>query len=403
VPLVQDRTGIRDLVFDSAYRYSRYTTAGNTNAYKFELQYAPLRDFRFRSSFQHAVRAPNIIELFNPQAYGQQSFLGVDPCAVQPDGTPATATLEQCEHTGVTAAQYGNGGSTNTIPQCVSNQCGQVIGGNPNLKPEQADTYSIGLTFTPQRWPNLTGSIDYYHIALSDSVGTIPGAFLFQQCLQTGDPTYCSQIVRTPVGALTGASVAGGGYILQNSVNIGAAMTSGIDIQGAFRIPLSARLGSLSGALNGALLLHAETTPQPGQHTYDCVGLYGNTCQTVNPRWRHNLRLNWETNWNTVVSLQWRFIGSVSLDNNSSDPSLQNAEFGEFFAYNARLPSMSYIDLTAVWDVRPGISVRLGVNNLLDKDPPLVVTDLSGTGSPNTYPTYDILGRQAFVGVTAKF
>jgi len=403
LPLAQDRPGIRDLLFDSAYRYSDYSTAGAAHAYKFELQYSPVQDFRLRGSFQHAVRAPNIIELFNPLAYGQQSFLGVDPCAVQPDGSPAPATLAECEHTGVTAAQYGNGGSTNTIPQCVSNQCGQVIGGNPDLKPEQADTYSIGVTFTPNRWPNLTGSIDYYHIKLTDSVGAIPGAFLFTQCLQTGDPTYCSQIVRTPVGSLTGASVAGGGYILQNSVNIGAAMTSGIDVQGAFRIPLSARLGSLSAALNGAMLLHVESTPLPGAHTYDCVGLYGTTCQTLNPRWRHSLRLNWETNWNTVVSLQWRYIGSVSLDNNSSDPSLNGAEFGEYNAFNARLPAMSYLDLSAIWDVRPGISVRLGVNNLLDKDPPLVGTELTGAGSANTYPTYDILGRQAFMGVTAKF
>ena len=90
MPLVQGRTGIHDLVIDAGYRYSDYSTAGRADTWKVELQYAPIPDLRFRGSFQHAIRAPNIIELFNPQAYGQQSFLGVDPCAPLA-GQPATA------------------------------------------------------------------------------------------------------------------------------------------------------------------------------------------------------------------------------------------------------------------------------------------------------------------------
>ena len=64
---------------------------------------------------------------------------------------------------------------------------------------------------------------------------------------------------------------------------------------------------------------------------------------------------------------------------------------------------MSYLDLFALWNIRPNLAVRAGINNILDKDPPLVATELSGFGSANTYPTYDTLGRQAFMGVTAKF
>ncbi|MEP7242797.1 MAG: TonB-dependent receptor [Gammaproteobacteria bacterium] len=405
VPIAQDRPFIHDLMFDAGYRRSKYdTAAGSTNTYKFEVQYAPIPDIRARGSFQHAIRAPNIIELFTPQAYGQQSFFGVDPCAVQPGGGDATATLIECQRTGITAAQYGDGtAATNRIPQCISNQCGQVIGGNPDLKSEIADTYSVGFTLTPRFLPNFAGSIDYYNIKLEDSVGALPGAFLFQQCLTTGDPLYCSQVVRTPQGALTGASVAGGGYILQTAVNIGAAKVSGIDIQGGYKLDLTDRLGSMTFAVNGAWLQHVESTPRPGAHTYDCVGLFGTTCQTVNPRWRHTFRASWEAPWRTTLSLYWRYIGSVSLDNNSGDPSLNNAEFGEFNAFNAKLPSMSYLDLSVQYKFADSLSIRAGINNVLDKDPPLVATELSGTASPNSYPTYDTLGRQAFVGFTATF
>lgn len=404
VPIAQGKPWIKDLSLDSGYRYSDYSTAGTTNTYKFEVQYAPLDDVRFRTSFQHAVRTPNIIELYTPLSYGQQSFLGVDPCA--PVGsTAATASLVQCAHTGVTAAQYGNGGSTNSIPQCTSKQCGQIIGGNPDLQPETANTYTVGLNLTPTMLPGFSGSIDYYHIDLKQQITTFPGAFLFQQCLQTGDPLYCSQIVRnSATGALTGASVAGGGYIIQKSVNIGAVEVSGIDLQANYLWHLPGAWGSLAAAFNGAELLKTTSTPAPGQHTYDCAGLYGNTCNNgINPKWRHTLRVTWDTPFHTLLSLQWRYIGSVKLDNNDSDPSLNGAEFGVYNPYDARIPAMSYLDLSAIWTVWRGISIRAGINNILDKDPPLIPTDISGTGSPNTYPSYDILGRQAFLGFTARF
>ena len=404
VPLVQNRTGVRDLIFDAGYRRSDYSTAGVTNTYKFELQYAPSTDLRFRGAYQRAVRAPNIIELFSPQQFSLISPPGVDPCAKTIDpatGTiiPATASLTECERTGVTPAQYGNGGSTNKIKQCVANQCGQVLGGNPELKPEIADSYTLGVTLTPGFLTNFTGSIDYYRIVISQEIGTVGASIILQNCLQTGDPVYCSQIVRDSGGSITGASIATGGYIKQTGVNIGAAAVKGIDLQGNYRWPL-ARSGALLLSLNGAYQLSNTTTPLPGAHTYDCVGLYGATCLTINPRWRHNLRFTWQSPWNVQLSALWRYIGPVDLDSNTSDPTLGN---GKYRALNARLPSISYLDLSGVWEVNRHLELRAGVNNVLDKDPPIVTQDIVPSGSPNAYPTYDTLGRQLFVAFTATF
>ncbi len=401
VPLVQNRTGVHDLVFDAGYRYSDYSTSGGADTWKAELQYAPIPDLRFRTSFQHAIRSPNIIELFSPLNYGQQSFLGVDPCAPL-NGEPATATLEECIRTGVTPEQYGDGLATNTIPQCVSNQCGQVIGGSTVLDPEQADTYSLGVTITPSALPNLTASVDYYRIELDDAIGTMPGAFLFNQCQATGDPLFCSQIRRTSLGALTGSSVASGGYILQTAINTGEAQITGIDLQTAYTLDLGDSGHSLIATLSGAFLEEAIATPAPGL-SYDCAGLFGTICQTVNPEWRHNLRLTWSSPWDLDVSLQWRYIGSTKLDQNDSDPDLHFALWGEFDGFNDELPDMSYVDLSALYQVTDALELRAGITNLLDKDPPIVATEISGTGSANTYPTYDTLGRQIFFGATARF
>jgi len=394
--IVQNKPFAKELSFDAGYRYSNYSTSGAVNSYKFEVQYAPLDDIRLRASFERAIRAPNLIELFVPQIYGQSSQVGTDPCA----GANPVASLAQCMHTGVTAAQYGN------IAPCAGNQCGQLSGGNPDLKPETANTYTVGLTVTPTSVPGFSGSIDFFNIDLKNEISQIPEAYTFNQCLTTGAPEFCSNVVRNHVtGALSGATAAGGGYVLDTNANIAQVVVRGIDVQSSYRYSLPAAWGTVSTTFTGSYLLNNLTTPAPGQHTFDCAGLFGPNCNdTVNPRWRHNMRVNWETPFQVIFSAQWRFIGKVGLDNNDPDPSLFGASVRVLNEANAQLPNMSYLDLSAIYNVYEGITLRAGVNNVLDKDPPIIATNFSGgAGTPNAFPSYDLLGRQAFVGFTAKF
>ena len=404
-PLVQDRAGFKDLAVGTGYRHSDYELAGGVNTYKFELQYSPTTDVRFRSSYQRAIRAPNVIELFTPQAFGLTSIVGVDPCSPTRDPTsgvliPASASLTDCMKTGVTAAEYGNGGSTNTIRQCVALQCSALAGGNRALKPETASSVGFGATMTPQAIPGLNASIDYYRITLADTVSTIPATVILQNCLASGDPTYCRLINRTSGGSIAGSSIATGGYFVQTNLNVGAVKVDGIDLQASYKATLGPHWGSLAFNLAGAELLSSKATPLPGAHTYDCAGLYGQTCQTVNPRWRHNLRVTWNTPWDVEMSAFWRYIGSVKLDSNSADPTLTN---GHFDTFDARLPAVSYLDLSATWNATRSLQVRGGINNVLDKDPPVVASEVLVAGAANSIPVYDQLGRQLFLSFTAKF
>ncbi len=383
-----------------------------TNTYKFEVQYAPLPDVRLRFSYDHVVRAPNLIELYTPQVYGQSNVLGEDPCAPTNNGkTRATASLTDCERTGVSAAEYGNGfgasvGGTSTIVQCPGG-CGQVTSGNVDLAPETADTWSLGLSFMPTAFPNFTASLDYFHISLTNEIGIVPANIILQQCLATGNPVYCSQIVRTPQGNLSGATIAGGGYILQTNVNTGGALVSGIDLQSNYRWPLANGWGTLSASLSGSWTQHNSVTPYAGAPSYDCAGLFGNTCLngSVNPTWRHNLRVNWDTPWNVLLSAQWRFIGHSSFDNNSTQLLLKGQEELFYDPIVTHIPNYSYLDLSAIWTVAQGIQVRAGINNVFDKDPPFLPSGDSygAAGGLNTFPTYDLLGREFFVAFRAKF
>ena len=415
VPIAQDKPGIKDFIFDTGYRLSDYSSTGRVNTYKFETQYAPTDDLRFRASYQRAVRSPTVVELYNGSLVGLIQ-LGDDPCSSPDNVTPAAATLQQCLNTvpaseqAAFIARYGNGSTTNNVPKAVLGQLSQLSGGNPNLENEEAKSYTVGFNLTPHWLPNLTASIDYYKIDLTNEVGVIAPNVALNTCLDTGDPTYCALIVRGHnTGGLTGSTIDGGGYIIQQNLNIAGAQVSGVDVQTAYKHALTDRTGSLSFALNGAYLLTQKTTPLPGAHTYDCAGLYGNTCGTVNPTWHHIMRTTWSTPWNFDVALSWRFIGSVKLDNNSSDPTLAGAEQSDnggnprYKAFGARFPNFSYFDLAGIWNMTDTVQIRAGINNIADKDPPLGTVEVVGGGAANTYSVYDAMGRQMFMSFTAKF
>ena len=393
-PLVQDKPGAQELLFDTGYRRSDYSTAGVTNSYKFEVQYAPVADYRIRASYDRAVRAPSVAELFTPPIVGLAAA-GTDPCA-----PPITYSLLQCERTGVTAAQYSSG----SIPQGTGGQLSQETSGNTALKPEQADTYTLGVNFAPRQIPHLTGSVDYYHISVRNEIGVIPYSVILSNCANTGDPSYCSQIVRAPsTGSLNGNSTTSGGYVIQKNYNLGTAVNSGVDAQMSYRVDLPPGFGGVSFALNGTYLLHNQAQPLPAAASYDCAGLFGVTCQTVNPRWHHLLRATWDTAWDVSASLTWRYIGKVEQDNNTDDPTLHYSYWGAYDYFNARIPAFNYLDLEATWNVNKILQIRAGANNLLDKDPPLVDSELVAGGAANTYSTYDMFGRQLFVAFSAKF
>jgi len=388
VPIVQNQPWTRELVFDSGYRHRatrpqdpRIPTSSSCSGRRYATSASVART---------SMRCvPNIIELYSPQTVTNTSVVSSDPWA----GLNPTAPLSQCAHTGVSQAQCGH------IPQCPASQCATLLGGNPTLKPETADTASIGVTLTPSFITDFQLSVDYYRILIKQEVGTVPISTSLQQCPTTGDPAFCSLVVRARTGALFGTTIAGGGYIIGTNINVAEADQRGVDLQGAYRLGMG-RAGSLTFTLNGSYTSVASTSPLPGFGSYDCAGLYGATCGSVFPKWRSNLRASWEApRINVLFSAQWRYIGSTELDSNTSNPLLSN---GVYNTLNARVGSVSYLDLSAIWTVNKILELRAGVNNVLDRDPPVIPAEITGTGSGNVYANYDTLGREVFVGFTAR-
>jgi outer membrane receptor protein involved in Fe transport len=399
LPLVQHAPFADSLAMDAGYRYSSYTIGFNTSTYKLGLEWAPVKDIRFRTSYQRAVRAPNILELFQPQTGALDGT--EDPCA---GATPAYSPA-QCAHTGVSAAQYGHIGPN------PAGQYNGVDGGNPDLKPEVADTYGVGFVLQPRVLPNLSVSVDYFDIKIKDVINTIGENTILNDCATTGNPFFCTLIHRSAGNGslwLNPYGTPNAGYAFDVTQNLGSLSTKGVDVKASYRQPLPA-LGSLFFSLEGTYLDSLASQPLPGGASYDCVGLFGGTCGAPNSKWRHVVNATWSTPWDALnMTLRWRYIGSADSQETSSNPQLSGVVPGV-----ASVPAYNYLDMTADWALYKSIRMQVGINNIFDKNPPLFIgTDcpVSATGpaqsdcNGNTFAgTYDALGRYIFIHLSAQF
>jgi outer membrane receptor protein involved in Fe transport len=396
--VVDGKSLVQSLDFDVAGRHSGYKiSAGHPGfsaiTFKRGLVYALNSDISFRGSFNRAVRAPNVFELFYPVALNTAEGL-TDPCAGAAPGVSAPA----CQATGVTAAQYG------TIDQCPAEHCSILSGGNPALQPEVAKTYTVGFELTPQFLQGLRLSVDYWDVKVDNYVTTVSAASILNGCLVAGESNLCGLIHRGLGGIIFGST----GWISEANTNIGFLRNRGIDVQLDYRLEMG-RMGGLLFHFSGSDML--EQTVSAPQDTYNCVGLYGPTCSAgadngPNFAWRHNARLTWLLPGDSLsLSARWRYLSSVKLDSNdSSQPALYS---GTRDAYDAVIPAFNYLDLSASWTAGDHLTVIGGINNVLDRDPPLlshsVIYDNYGGGNENVYTAYDVMGREFFLTLTAKF
>ena len=408
IPIVEDLPFAKSAQIELAYRYSDYSSIGTTDTYKIAGDWQPVADLRLRASYQRAVRAPHVLELFSPQNVvldGTQ-----DPCAGLAAGNALVARCAQAFN--LTAAQVL------AIERNPANQYYGQTGGNPNLDPETSDTYSFGFVAQPSFIPGLNFSADYFDIKVKDYIGRIGADVIINRCVQTLNPFFCGLVHRDNNGSLF---LSTNGFVTDTTLNTGALQTKGVDFNASYRTDLDKfgleNGGGISISFVGTWLDQLKVQPLPGDPYYDCAGLYGTICSvsaglsSPNPTWRHKMRVTWATpfeygDWVKIfsVSVQWRHLNKVKLDAFDKDPQLNNT--GLQYASDRVLGSRDYFDLTTTWVVKDNLNFRAGINNLFDRDPPLTGASNCPNGpcNGNTWPQmYDAFGRYAFIGITADF
>ncbi|HVQ07748.1 MAG TPA: TonB-dependent receptor [Allosphingosinicella sp.] len=395
IPIIEDGA-IYNLSLEAGYRYSDYNIGArsvSTDTYKIGVDLSIIRDIRFRAAYNRAVRAPNIQELFAPQRVVLNG--NGDPCS----GAAPSAPLAACQAMGVSAIQYG------TIAGNPAGQYNGLISGVPTLDPEVADSITVGVVLQPSFIPRLAITVDYFDIEVEAAIQGFGQDTILATCVaQPTNAAICGLVHRDASGSLWRSS---DGYVIDVVRNIGSFTTSGIDIGASYSMELGG-MGGLSFSLVGTWL--DELAIDNGiSEVYDCAGYYGPTCGVPSPEWRHKLRVTYTHPSGIGLSAQWRFFSGVDVENKNPSTTLNQP----FSPFNERIPSQSYIDLTLTARIGDHYNFRLGVNNIFDREPPIVGANGGSTVinacpgvvcSGNTFPNvYDAMGRYIFAGVTLDF
>jgi outer membrane receptor protein involved in Fe transport len=386
-PLVKDLPGVQNLGLTVGYRYSDHSNSGESDSYKAELDWTVIDAVRVRGSYQRAVRAPNIGELFSPQQEDNPEV--TDPCnadsAVR-SGPDAAAARALCLAQGVPAAII------DTYQQ-TTDQIDALAGGNPDLGEETADTYTAGIVWRPGFSDRLSMSLDYYNIEIADVISAIDPSIVASRCFnQDGaNPTftqnnfYCALFGRDSIGQIQD--------LLEIQNNLAILRTDGIDLQLDYGFEMGT-FGDLGINLVGNYVFAFEEQQLPGDKFQDFVGTIGNAPGETIPEWKATLSLTW--NIATVsTQLRARFLPSMDHEETVVVGSKDPEDCG-----CTGVDSITYLDLTASWQPWEAVTLRFGVENLTDEDPELYDPQVDSGTDPSTY---DVVGRRYFMAATYKF
>ena len=380
IPVLEDLPLAKSFVVQLAARASDYDqdNVGGVFTWNALGQWEPISGIRLRGGFQRAIRAPNINELFQGEREGARNTS--DPCGFQNiENLPTAATVQQrvsfCQDLGV----------PDPLNLFSDRQSTVLIGGNPDLEEETADTWTVGAIFQPEGIPGLSATVDYFRIELEDAVRDLSPDTILGLCIDSMnvENKFCQRVQRRPIGEIA----------LVDSVieNIASELREGIDwdIDYEITLPWGA---SLRLKNNGNFMFRNRFTPAPGQARIDCNGVFGGACNDegdpISPEWRVNQFVTYsEGAWD--VQVQNRIIGGfdnfepVGAANPSTDPNL-------------------YVDLVFNNQVTDYLKVTFGVDNLTDNKPP-ILGDANGTDANTDPQVFDVLLRAYFASVSVSF
>jgi outer membrane receptor protein involved in Fe transport len=349
IPLLQDSALGKRLEIDIAGRFTDYSTSGEVVTWKGGVDYAVTDSIRLRATRSRDIRAPNLAELFQRSGTSNLSVTDFDPRYLGQNYLVLARTA-----------------------------------GNPNLKPEKADTFTGGVVLTPSFIPRLSMSIDYYDINIKNAIIQITPGAIVQQCF-TSNAAACSFITRDVNGKIA--------EVFSGPVNLASAMTRGIDFEMQYSVPVGADRVTLQGLVNYLIkteindgITATRLDDSMAQPTVAALG--------GNPTWRANVAASY-INDGFRLSATGRYVGGGFIDRSYTAKDLDQL----------RVKGRVYVDLSGeVTLFRPKggdskAALFAAVQNLLDTDPPIT----GGGGYGTTRGLFDTIGRQFVGGMRFNF
>ncbi|SHH27537.1 TonB-dependent receptor [Ferrimonas marina] len=346
VPLLADTFLAQQVDLSLAGRYFDYSTFGDDMTWKVGLTWRVYDELMLRGVASTAFRAPTVNELYAGKS---------------PDFDFITYPGAQ-------------------------DQALVTRGGNEMLTPEEADILTLGLVYEPQWLPGFSATVDYYDIDITDAIAAVNSQYIVDLCLA---PDGSGDLINTGNAVCQSSNI----YLSPSNrvtfdsglQNIGAETTSGVDLNLAYAfegLGLDWRLG-----LDTTHLLEYEVTVL--DDTTDYAGIITGGSGSY-AEWKSNFTVDvGADDWG--VAYMARYISGMDSFACIQDPTA---------CYAPTTPSVVYHDLSGKYHLSESITLRAGINNLLDEEPPYY----TGNTDSNTDPyTYDTLGRFFYVGTTLRF
>jgi iron complex outermembrane receptor protein len=380
IPLLKDLPFVKSLDLELAGRSSDYTGQPKpVYTYKIAGTWKVYDDLLVRASYNKAIRAPSVGELFSPQGNGFPT--ATDNCSAR--GAPNAATRQACINSGVAA---------NLVGVIAANQQTQTLsGGNPNLRPEEGKTYTAGFAYTPSFLPNFSITGDYFNIEISDAIASFGGSAsnVMNVCygsVVNGNPAspYCQAIIRLANGSID--------YISLTNQNVATIKTEGFDIGVSYRFALEdvglPDWGSISLRSLYTNTWERTTTPDEISAPIKCADKFGTRCGNPTPRHKMHTAANWKMN-QFGLNVVWNHLDDVDDD----AAAVYTVE---------HIGPKNYFDVSGDWEVSDNVGFTAGIKNLTQEQYPI----LGGNASPSNsgYPAaYDVLGRTYFINARLRY
>jgi len=347
IPLLKDSV-IKSLNLNAAGRITDYSTSGKVETWKLGLTGEVNDDIRFRGTVSRDIRAPILNELFSTGVATSGS--AVDP------------------KTGVNVQIF------------------TFASGNPNLKPEVAETWSGGIVLSPSWLGRLNIAVDYYNISIKDAIASVGSTQVLQRCNQ-GETAFCSQLVfNGPNGVLS--------QINTFPLNVASLKVDGFDFQADYALPAFG--GNLTARLVGNYVLN-QSQVQLGTRIDYAGAISADNSVSGMPRARANFSTTFDQGvWQ--ITAQTRFIGAAKLVYNWTGKNVDRN----------KVNPIAYVDLRGNYKITDKIQFYGTIDNLMNQAPPVVAgTFARGQGVYYGVATrgdiYDMLGRTYRVGVRVEF
>lgn len=366
VPIIKDVLLVNELTAQGAVRYSSYNNNGGHLSWNVGGTYSPVESLRFRAMRSLSVRAPNITELFSPV---NQSFtFAQDPCD--------TSVINQSANRAANCAALG-------IPAgYVSPQNGATlpgtVGGNPALKPETSNTWTIGATFAPDFIPGFTTTLDYFNIKITDAIGTIPVQSILNNCVDLPGPVsanfYCAQVTRAANHTVSNVAA--------TQLNVGRLSTSGFDLNTSYAFALDSVFSSVPGRLTlGLTATYLDKLRQLTDAKNPTTELKMEGTLGV-PKWNMLGSASYALD-NVVVTWRAHFIGSTFIEGSMSKAAPPPPD-----AYD--MPNTGekvFNDISINYMYTDDVDIRLNIDNVFNAKPPTRGNNIhQGINGASIYP-----------------